>query len=79
MDSGTDETTLSCNWALSDGHNKLIEALGRHEPFLPDSIVDNLDAMGRVVRLELSTSGTTSTSKELGGTTASETGVSLLA
>jgi hypothetical protein len=55
LNSGTDEAVLSSNFSrLSEGHDKLIEALGRHEPFLPDSMVDNLDATARVVRLELS-------------------------
>jgi len=54
-DSGTDEAVLSSNYSmLGDAHNKLIEILGRHEPFLPDPIVENLDAMGQVVRMELS-------------------------
>lgn len=53
--SGTDEATLQERFAnLSEGHNKLIEAVGRHEMFLSKAVVDTLDAIGRVVRMELS-------------------------
>jgi hypothetical protein len=54
-DSGTDEHVLQVNFKnLSDGNNKLIDVVGRHEMFLSRSVVDMLDAIGRVVRAELS-------------------------
>lgn len=54
-DSGTDEAILQVNFAnLSEGHNKLIEVIGRHEMFLSRTVVDTLDAIGRVIRMELS-------------------------
>jgi hypothetical protein len=54
-DSGTDEKGLQANCAtLSEAHNKLIDAIGRHEVFLPAAIVETLDGIGRVIRLELS-------------------------
>lgn len=53
-DSGTDEDVLQTNFAhLSEGHNKLIEVLGRHEIFLSPAVIDTLDGIGRVVRMEL--------------------------
>lgn len=55
FDSGTDEAVLQVNFTnLSEGHNKLIEVLGRHEMFLSRPVVDTLDGIARVVRLELS-------------------------
>lgn len=39
---------------LSDAHNKLIDAIGRHEVFLQVAIVETLDGIGHVIRLELS-------------------------
>ncbi|OFW10414.1 MAG: hypothetical protein A3H96_02480 [Acidobacteria bacterium RIFCSPLOWO2_02_FULL_67_36] len=55
LDSGTDEDTLGARYKdLSDGHNKLIETLGRHELFLSPAAIDTLDAIGRVVRMEMS-------------------------
>lgn len=55
LDSGTDDVVLEANFAsLSEGHNKLIEVIGRHEMFLSKPVVDTLDAIARVVRLELS-------------------------
>jgi hypothetical protein len=54
-DSGTDEDVLQINTAnLSNAHNKLIDAIGRHEIFLPAPIVETLDGIGRVIRMELS-------------------------
>lgn len=54
-DSGTDETILQANFTnLSEAHNKLIEVVGRHEMFLSKTVVDTLDAIGRVIRMELS-------------------------
>src|SRR3990167_1183091 len=54
-DSGTDEGALQARYTdLSEGHNKLLEALGRHEIFLSQAVIDVLDGIGRVVRLELS-------------------------
>lgn len=54
-DSGTDEAILQVNFAnLSKGHNKLIEVIGRHELFLSRTVVDTLDEIGRVIRMELS-------------------------
>ncbi len=54
-DGGIDEDTLRLNFVnLSDGHNKLIEAIGRHEIVLSPSVIETLDAIGRVIRLELS-------------------------
>jgi hypothetical protein len=54
-DSGTDREVLQANVnRLSDAHNALIEAVGRHEPFLPAAMVETLDAIGRVLRSELS-------------------------
>jgi len=54
-DSGTDETTLQANFKnLSEAHNKLIDVIGRHEMFLSKPVVDTLDAIGRVIRMELS-------------------------
>lgn len=58
IDSGTDEDDLRVNAAnLSEGHNKLIEAIGRHELFLSGPVVETLAAIGRVVRMELSQIG----------------------
>ena len=55
IDSGTDEAVLEKNWAsLSEGHNRLIDTIGRHEMFLSGTVVDTLDAIARTVRLELS-------------------------
>ncbi|MFQ5881430.1 MAG: hypothetical protein ACE5I9_02995 [Candidatus Methylomirabilales bacterium] len=55
LDSGTDETVLQANLeSLSDGHNKLIDAIGRHEMFLSREVIGTLDEIGRVLRLELS-------------------------
>ena len=55
LDSGTDEEVLRANFEnLSEGHNKLIDVVGRHELFLSRPVVDTLDAIGRVIRLELS-------------------------
>lgn len=55
LDSGTDEEVLQKNYAnLSDAHNKLIDAIGRHEVFLQVAIVETLDGIGLVIRLELS-------------------------
>jgi hypothetical protein len=55
FDSGTDEEVLRTNYAnLSDAHNKLIEATGRHEVFLSAPIVETLDGIGHVIRTELS-------------------------
>lgn len=55
LDSGTDEEVLQKNYAnLSDAHNKLIDAIGRHEVFLQVAIVETLDGIGHVIRLELS-------------------------
>src|SRR3990170_3393076 len=55
VDSGTDEDNLRVNAAnLSEGHNKLIEAIGRHELFLSGPVVETLVAIGRAVRMELS-------------------------
>lgn len=54
-DSGTDEKILQIHFKnLSDAHNKLIEVVGRHEMFLSSAVVDTLDAIGRVIRAELS-------------------------
>jgi hypothetical protein len=54
-DSGTDENVLRRHFAnLSEGHDKLIDVMGRHEMFLSSAIVDTLDAIGRVIRTELS-------------------------
>jgi hypothetical protein len=54
-DSGTDEHVLLVHFAnLSEGHNKLIEVIGQHEMFLSSALVDTLDAIGRVIRAELS-------------------------
>ncbi|SRR5258708_21395682 len=54
-DSGIDEDVLQARYTdLSDGHNKLLEALGRHEIFLSPPVIDVLDGIGRIVRLELS-------------------------
>ena len=54
-DSGTDEAVLAANAKeLADAHNVLIEVTNRHEPFLRTPIVQLLEAIGRVVRLELS-------------------------
>lgn len=55
VDSGTDLEVLQANaQRLSDAHNKLIEAVGRHELFLSQPIVNTLDGIGKVLRLELS-------------------------
>jgi hypothetical protein len=57
-DSGTDLDRLKASTSqLSEAHNALIETLGRHEVHLPSAIVERLDALGRVVRLELSQIG----------------------
>src|SRR3972149_5492643 len=54
-DSGTDENVLQVHFAnLSEGHNKLIDVIGRHEMFLSRTVVETLDAVGRVLRMELS-------------------------
>ena len=54
-DSGTDENVLQVHFVnLSEGHNKLVDAIGRHEMFLSSALVDMLDAIGRVIRKELS-------------------------
>ncbi len=54
-DSGTDEAGLEANWAsLSEGHNRLIAAIGRHEMFLSAELIGTLDSLARVLRLELS-------------------------
>jgi hypothetical protein len=54
-DSGTDETSLQTNYAnLSEGHNKLIDALGRHELFLSPPVIETLETIARVIRMELS-------------------------
>lgn len=39
---------------LGDAHNVLIEVLGKHEVFLPDSVTTLIGALARTVRLELS-------------------------
>jgi len=55
LDSGTNEEVLQKNYAnLSAAHDKLIDTIGRHEVFLPASMVETLDGIGRVIRLELS-------------------------
>lgn len=55
LDSGTDEAVLTANATnLSEAHNTLIGVIGRHEMFLSKPVVDTLDAIARVVRLELS-------------------------
>ena len=55
VDSGTDEDRLNAAWsALGTAHNQLLIAHGRHEPFLPDAIIQSLETIGRIVRLELS-------------------------
>jgi hypothetical protein len=55
LDSGTNEEILQKNYAnLSAAHDQLIDTIGRHEVFLPSSIVGTLDEIGRVIRLELS-------------------------
>ena len=55
VDSGTDLQVLQANAErLSNAHNKLIEVVGRHELFLSQPIVTTLDAIGKVLRLELS-------------------------
>lgn len=52
---GTDDVRLrTAASQLSDAHNALIGALGKHELFLPATVVDNLASIGRLVRLELS-------------------------
>jgi len=57
-DSGTDLDRLNASTSqFSRAHNALIEALGRHEVHLPSTIVEQLDGLGRVVRLELSQIG----------------------
>lgn len=54
-DSGTEEKVLQANYAnLSDAHDKLIDAVGRHEVFLQAAIVETLDGLGHVIRMELS-------------------------
>lgn len=55
LDSGTDEGVLTDNARrLGDAHNALVEALGRHEPFLPADMAERLETIRRVVALELS-------------------------
>lgn len=55
INSGTDTEVLRRNTErLVDGHNKLIEVVGRHEVFLPPGIVRTLDRMSELLRLELS-------------------------
>ena len=55
INSGTDEAVLAANaQRLADAHNALIEITNRHEPFLQAPIAQTLEAIGRVVRLELS-------------------------
>jgi hypothetical protein len=54
-DSGTDEALLTDNARrLGDAHNDLLSIVGRHEPYLPDEIAAQLEAIRRVVALELS-------------------------
>lgn len=54
-DSGTDDAVLVDNATrLADAHNALIEAVGRHEPFLGQTLVAALDSLSRTIRLELS-------------------------
>lgn len=54
-DSGTNEDVLVANAKLlGEAHNVLLAAVGRHEPFLAPAIVEELNAIGYVVRLELS-------------------------
>ena len=54
-DSGTDEAALQSNFRnLSEAHNRLIDIIGRHEMFLTKAVVETLDAIGRVIRMELS-------------------------
>jgi hypothetical protein len=53
-DSGTELARLNTSTAqLSEAHNTLIEAIGKHEVHLTDPIVEKLDGLGRVLRLEL--------------------------
>lgn len=58
LDSGdgpeAEDTLTSAYSALSNGHNILIENIGRHEPFLPDAIVQTLDTLSQVLRFEMS-------------------------
>jgi hypothetical protein len=55
IDSGTDEGILAVRkQELSDAHNALLSTIGRHEPFLPDDVAGKLEAIRRVVALELS-------------------------
>ena len=54
-DSGTDEDVWQARYKdLSEGHNRLLEMLGKHEIFLSSTVIEVLDGLGRVVRLELS-------------------------
>jgi hypothetical protein len=58
-DSGTDEAQLLSNTKLlGEAHNALLAAVGRHEPFLPTAILENLENIRQVVALELSNIGT---------------------
>ena len=58
LDSGdgpeAEDTLTSAYSALSNGHNILIENIGRHEPFLPDAIVQTLDTLSQMLRFEMS-------------------------
>jgi len=55
INSSTDEAVLREHLnQLVDGHNKLLEVSLRHEPFLPQSIVDTLHRSSEVLRLEIS-------------------------
>lgn len=55
VDSGIDEAVLTSRAnELAEAHNKLLEAVGRHRPFLDDAVTELLNKMGQVARLELS-------------------------